>query len=160
MCVCVRVCVSVCVHTCVCVCCECVIMCVCVCVCVCMCVWTELTLSVQYTGIYFTLYICSGRAVQASSSYGPWVPHTPLLQSDAACQRLAGAAQCSIKDSFCPVSVPCAEKCWLTPTPRVYMLKSVLLFPYLEDLVLKSASPPLPPPSLHAENVCSSSLSY
>ena len=29
--------------------------------------------------------------------------------------------------------------------PRVYMLKSVLLFPYLEEHVLKSASPPLPP---------------
>ena len=36
---------------------------------------------------------------------------------------------------------PCAEKCWSTPTPRVYMLKSVTL--PLEDLVLKSASPPL-----------------
>ena len=71
------------------------------------------------------------------------------------------------------VSVPCAEKCWSTPpspenlhaekcvtlpledhvlksadptpTLRVHTLKSVLLFPSVEDLVLKSASPPLPP---------------
>ena len=77
-------------------------------------------------------YSCSGRAVQASSSYGPRVPPPPSLQSDAACQRLAGAARCGIKDSACQVSVPCAEKCWSTPTPT----------------------------SLHAEKVCCSSLSY
>ena len=75
---------------------------------------------------------CSRRAVQASSSYGPRVPSTPSLQSDAACQQLAGAARCGIKDIACPVPVPCAEKCWSTPTPL----------------------------SLHAEKVCSSSLSY
>ena len=86
-----------------------------VCVCVCVCVRR--------------LNPCSGRAVQASSSYGPGVPPTPSLQSDAACQRLAGARRYGIKDSACPVSVPCAEKCWSTATPRVYMLKSVLLFP-------------------------------
>ena len=55
---------------------------------------------------------CSGRAVQASSSYGPWVPPTTSLQSDAACQRLAGAARCGIKDSACPVSVHSSGAVW------------------------------------------------
>ena len=70
---------------------------------------------------------CSRRAVQASSNYGPWVP-PPLLSSrtlPASNQPVRGG----IKDSACPVSVPCAEKCWSTPIPWVYMLKSVLLFP-------------------------------
>ena len=43
--------------------------------------------------------------MQASSSYGPWVPPPPSLQSDAACQRLAGVRRYGIKDSACPVSV-------------------------------------------------------
>ena len=70
---------------------------------------------------------CSRRAVQASSNYGPWVP-PPLLSSQtlpASNQPVRGG----IKDSACLVSVPCAEKCWSTPIPWVYMLKSVLLFP-------------------------------
>ena len=54
---------------------------------------------------------------------------TPCLQSDAACQRLAGAARYGIKDSACLVSVPCAEKCWSTPPSPPSLLKSVLLFP-------------------------------
>ena len=71
----------------------------------------------QWKRVVLQMSFCSRRAVQASSSYGPRVPPTPSLQSDTACQRLAGAAWCSIKDSACPVSVPCAEKCWSTPPP-------------------------------------------
>ena len=86
-------------------------------------------------------FICSGRAVQASSSY-EWVPPTPSLQSDAACQRLAGAARCGIKDSACPVSVPCAEKCWSTPpSPSSLHAEKCVTFP-LEGHVLKSVTLP------------------
>ena len=44
---------------------------------------------------FFSSYCSAGRTVQASSSYGPWVPPPlPLsLQLDAACQPLAGAAR-------------------------------------------------------------------
>ena len=42
---------------------------------------------------WYSNIMCCGRAVQASSSYGPLSSPTPSLQSDAACQRLAGARQ-------------------------------------------------------------------
>ena len=71
----------------------------------------------------------AGELCKLARVTGPEFPPTPSLQSDTSCQWLVGAAQYGIKDSACPVSVPCAEKCWSTPTPRVYMLKSVLLFP-------------------------------
>ena len=77
------------------------------------------TLSRQIQWV-FKILLCSRRAVQASSSYRPRVP-LPLLSS-----RTLLASD--IKDSACLVSVPCALKSWLTSTPRVYMLKSVLLF--------------------------------
>ena len=103
---------------------------------------------------------CSGRAVPASSSYGPWVP-PPLLSSRALPASdwpvprggikevptrflyhvLKSAEKCWSAPPSSPsphaekcftfpfVRGPCTEKCWSTPTPRVYMLKSVLLFP-------------------------------
>ena len=52
---------------------------------------------------------------------------------------------------------PCAEKCWSATTPRVHMLKSVLLFPLSEDHVQKSAGQPLPLEST-CWKVCCSSL--
>ena len=56
-------------------------------------------------------------------------PPTPSLQSDAACQRLASAMQCGIKDSACLVSVPCAEKCWSAQasSPSLHAEKCVTL---------------------------------
>ena len=82
-------------------------------------------------------YMCSGRAVQASSSYSPRVP-PPLLSSwtlPAHDWRVRGG----IKDCACLVFVPCAEKCWSTP-------------PYPSSLhAEKCWSTPPYPSSLHAE---------
>ena len=49
----------------------------------------------------------AGELCKLARVTGPEFPPPPplSLQSDAACQRLAGAARCGIKDSACPVSV-------------------------------------------------------
>ena len=105
------------------------------------------------------LWLCSGRAVQASPSYGPWVSPPPSLQSDAACQRLAGAARCCIKDSACPVSVPCTEKCWSTPPspPSLHAEKCVTLPLVRGPCAEKCWSTPSPESTCW--KVCCSSLS-
>ena len=102
--------------------------------------WMQIRCS-SWLESFFHLWLCSGRAVQASSSHGPWVPPPPSLQSDAACQRLAGAARCGIKDSACPVSVPCVEKCWSTPPspPSLHAEKCVTLPLVIKRPVLQSA---------------------
>ena len=95
-------------------------------------------------------------SVQASSSYGPWVPHpfSPVgrcLPATCRCRAVRYKRQCL--PGFCTMSwkvlvnpypsslhaekcvtLPLvrglgAEKCSYTPIPRVYILKSVLLFP-------------------------------
>ena len=57
---------------------------------------------------------CSGRAVQASLSYEPRVP-PPFLSSRTLPASNWPVPRDRIKDNACPVSVPCAEKCWSTP---------------------------------------------
>ena len=108
---------------------------------------------------------CGGRAVQASSSYGPWVPPTPFspvgrcLPATGRCRVVRYKRQCL--PGFCtvcwkvlvnpyPLSLH-AEKCvalplvrcWKTlvhPYPRVYMLKKSVALPLvIRRPVLQSA---------------------
>ena len=69
----------------------------------------------------------AGELCKLARVTGPEFP--PPLLSSGTLPASDWPVRGGIKDSACPVSVPCAEKCWSTPTPRLYMLKSVLLFP-------------------------------
>ena len=135
-----------------------------------------MTTEAEQNQILHKLLTCSGRAVQASSSY-EWVPPPPPppFSPVGRCLPATGwrmavwyKRQClpgfctmcwkvPVNPTFSPslhaekcvtiplVRGPCAEKCWLTPTPRVYTDAEKCVTLPLEDLVIKSASPPLTP---------------